>query len=114
MSFTNPLGDRKDDLRARNPQPAKNESRHSRYPTSLIGNAPSTMATHSPSKPGDLRAGLARRFTTESTMLPTLAPIGPPASQAAKSSKAQTGDKTLDLSNSVSGESIFRFLLFLN
>lgn len=60
------------------------------------------MPTHTPSQAGDLRAGISRRFTTESTMLPTLPPIGPPGTQAPKSSKIQLGEKPLDLSKSVS------------
>ncbi|KAI9784088.1 MAG: hypothetical protein M1816_001060 [Peltula sp. TS41687] len=96
MSYTSPLGDRKDGSGFPDLPPAKNGPRHTRYTSAMIGNLPNAMVTHSPSVVGgDPRAGLARRFTTEST-LPTFAPIGPPATQNAKTTKVQSVEKALD------------------
>ncbi|KAI9872792.1 MAG: hypothetical protein M1830_001186 [Pleopsidium flavum] len=73
MAYNNGFGDRMDDLRFRNPQSPRDES-YSGYNSPRRVNG-GYMATHSQSS-NDTRANLQRRFTTDSSKMPTLTPIG--------------------------------------
>ena len=73
MAFNNSLTSRLDELRSRNPAGTATDSppaftTPSRYSGSF-------MTTHSNSS-NDARASLQRRFTTDLSKMPTLAPIG--------------------------------------
>ncbi len=73
MAYNNGFGDRIDDLRFRNPQSPRDES-YSGYNSPRRVNG-GYMATHSQSS-NDTRASLQRRFTTDSSKMPTMTPIG--------------------------------------
>lgn len=109
MSFTNAMGDRKDDVRFRHPQSSLDDTPFPRYPPSRIGNAglmlpPSQPASASTSaSASEPRATLPRRFTTESAWLPSVMPFG-------QSQPVQTAEP-LDLSTSVGGSAFPRAYL---
>lgn len=73
MAYNNGFGDRIDDIRYRHPQSPRDES-YSGYNSPRRVNG-SYMTTHSQSS-NDTRASLQRRFTTDSSKMPTLTPIG--------------------------------------
>ncbi|KAI9837613.1 MAG: hypothetical protein M1837_002947 [Sclerophora amabilis] len=71
MPLTNPV-DRADGFRYRAPSSPRTETSFSGYSSPLRGNG----ARLPPPQSNDTRAGLQRRFTTDSTKLPTVPPIG--------------------------------------
>lgn len=73
MAYNNGFGDRIDDIRFRHPQSPRDES-YSGYNSPRRANG-GYMTTHSQSS-NDTRASLQRRFTTDSSKMPTLTPIG--------------------------------------
>lgn len=91
MAFNNGFGDRIDDIRFRHPQSPRDES-YSGYNSPRRVNG-GYMTTHSQSSSNDTRASLQRRFTTDSSILPTLTPIGQQPGQVGEA---------MDLSSTVS------------
>lgn len=91
MAFNNGFGDRIDDIRFRHPQSPRDES-YSGYNSPRRVNG-GYMTTHSQSSSNDTRASLQRRFTTDSSIMPTLTPIGQQPGQVGEA---------MDLSSTVS------------